>query len=146
MTVLTNAEKHIFSSSSKSSSKHKRRSVKKKNRREMMKKRRTPPHDVLAKTTLENNLFVFEKRTRERERVNKERSVLFFFLWCVIILVSFRVPSCTFFERGERESCFNQKKNRQNKNERSHKISHQFYYSCGKFFSSLVLSHHRNYY
>jgi len=34
----------------------------------MMKKRRTPPHDVLAKTTLENNLFVFEKRTRERER------------------------------------------------------------------------------
>ena len=68
MTVLTNAEKHIFSSSSKSSSKHKRRSVKKKNRREMMKKRRTPPHDVLAKTTLENNLFVFEKRTRERER------------------------------------------------------------------------------
>ena len=69
MTVLTNAEKHIFSSSSKSSSssKHKRRSVKKKNRREIKKKKRTPPHDVLAKTTLENNLFVFEKRTRERE-------------------------------------------------------------------------------
>ena len=77
-----------------------------------MKKRRTPPHDVLAKTTLENNLFVFEKRTRERERerVNKERSVLFFFLWCVIILVSFRVPSCTFFERGERERVVSTKK------------------------------------
>jgi hypothetical protein len=25
----------------------------------------------LAKTTLENNLFVFEKRTRERERESK---------------------------------------------------------------------------
>ena len=72
MTVLTNAEKHIFSSSSKSSSssKHKRRSVKKKNRREIKKKRRTPPHDVLAKTTLWKTTYVlvFEKRTRERER------------------------------------------------------------------------------